>query len=55
MRRCEVKPFEGGTELVLHFDAPLWGHVISYEGNTVQVVLKAAPPEAQSRTSRWQA
>ena len=43
VRRCEVKPFEGGTELVLHFDAPLWGHVISYEGNTVQVVLKAAP------------
>ena len=43
VRRCEVKPFEGGTELVLHFDAPLWGHVISYEGNTVLVVLKAAP------------
>ena len=28
---------------MLHFDAPLWGHVISYSGNTVQVVLKAAP------------
>ena len=43
VRQCEVKPFDGGTELVLHFDAPLWGHVISYSGNTVQVVLKAAP------------
>lgn len=41
VRQCEVKPFDGGTELVLHFDAPLWGHVISYSGNTVQVVLKA--------------
>lgn len=40
---CEVKPFEGGTELILQFAAPLWGHVISYDNNTVQLVLKAAP------------
>ncbi len=43
VKGCEVKPFEGGTELVLHFDAPLWGYAVSYSNSTSQLALKAAP------------
>lgn len=43
----QVKPFEGGCELVLDFGRPLWGHVLQYTGGTVQLVLKGAPRRAQ--------
>ena len=47
VQRSEVKPFDGGCELVLHFAQPLWGHLVQYTGGTVELVLKAAPRRAQ--------
>lgn len=47
VQSSEVKPFDGGCELVLHFAQPLWGHLVQYADGTVQLVLKAAPRRAQ--------
>lgn len=46
VRGVAVEPFEGGSELILSFDEPLWGHLIAYEEGTVQIVLKARPRRA---------
>ncbi len=46
----QVKPFDGGCELVLQFDEPLWGHMIAYADGGVQVTVKRAPRRAQDPT-----
>ena len=43
VRGVQVKPFEGGCELILSFDEPLWGHLIAYEAGTVRVTVKMRP------------
>lgn len=43
----EVRPFEEGTELILSFEEPLWGHLISYENNTTTIRIKKAPMRSQ--------
>lgn len=43
VRGVQVEPFEGGCELILSFDEPLWGHLIAYEAGTVRVTVKMRP------------
>jgi N-acetylmuramoyl-L-alanine amidase len=41
-------PDNAGAELVLTFDAPLWGHTLEYQDGNVVLYLKAAPTRAQN-------
>lgn len=36
-------PFDGGTELILTLNQPVWGWHIAYANNTVQLTLKTPP------------
>lgn len=40
-------PDGAGTEIVLTFDAPLWGHSVEYENGATRLLLKKAPSRGQ--------